>query len=752
MYHPFHYFFVRTPHSPFNSLKEEPFETKIRNPQVQEAIYVASPVLYAEMQKQLAEAISDTEEKQRIESSIYRYISRMSSRCTPFGLFAGCSIGEIDGDTTHILIKSFNRTTRLDMYFLCTLSQELSKLPEIKEKVRYYPNTTLYPLGKKYRYVEYQYIHSKRIHKVSSVDRSIYLDALLKTARKGASINELLNCLIERKIEPEEARGFIEELIDSQIIVSELSPSVTGDDYFSQMIHILKKLNISEGLLSALDAIQETLQKMDLPPNPLKGENGSDVDNHAAAKYPLGDLGVGYQQIIQKIKEIKVPYEEKFLFQVDMTGNVSEATLGKDIVDELQSAMVFLNKITLSGGNEALNQFQQAFYNRYEDREILLLEALDPEIGIGYPANRGAGDLSPLLENFPVPGNQGNGLQSSNFLSNLSKKVLDVHPNEIVLSDEDVKNSKIDWDDLPATIHTMFEIIKAGSEPLIYLTGFVGVSGAKLLARFAHTDEKIAQFVNDVAAKEQELMPDVLLAEIAHLPDSRVGNVLSRPHIRDYEILYLANSDLPENQLIYSSDLYLSVRKGKLCLRSKKLNKEIVPRLTNAHNYMNNTMPVYRFLCDMQQQQGRTGLYFNWGQLNNELSFLPRVRYKNTVLSLATWKIKTDEMKHLFTIKEDEKLLVETKKWMVKYPLPSKMLLADGDNELLIDWDDAQNIRALFSIIKKREMIILTEFLYDLENSVVRDENGNPYPNECIVAFYKDTPKSPNGDLKKSVK
>jgi len=722
MYNTFTSFFVRTPHLPFNSLKEEQFETKILNQKVQEAVYIASPILYAEMQKYLAGAISDAEEKQRIESSIYRYINRMSTRCTPFGLFAGCLAGSIIDGETYISVGDFHRTTRLDMYFLCALSQELSKLPEIKEKVRYHPNTTLYPLGKKYRYVEYQYINSKRIHRVSSVDRSVYLDILLKTARKEVTISELITCLIKQGIEQEEARGFIEELIDSQVIISELSPLVTGDDYFTQMIRILEGLNINGGLLSALKEIQVILKEID-----------------CFGLRPRNDEP--YQRIIQKIKEIKVPYEEKFLFQVDMTRDVSEATLGKDIVNELQSTMIFLNKITFGGGNDTLNQFQQAFYNRYEDREILLLEALDPEIGIGYPANRGAGDVSPLLENFPASGNQRAGSQL-NFLSGLSQKVLEVHKNEIVLSDEDVKNAKVNWDDLPPTIHTMFEIVKSGSnDPLIYLTGFTGVSGAKLLARFAHTDEKIAKSVKEVATKEQELMPDVLLAEIAHLPDSRIGNILSRPHIRDYEILYLANSDLPENQLIYLSDIYLSVRKGKLYLHSKKLNKEIIPRLTNAHNYWNNSMPVYRFLCDMQQQYGRTGLFFNWGQSVNELNFLPRVRYRNTILSLATWKIKTDEMKHLFTIKEDEKLLSDTKKLMEKYTFPSKMLLKDGDNELLIDWEDVRNIRALFSIIKKRDMIILTEFLYDPEKSVVRDENGDPYPNECIVAFYKDEKK-----------
>ncbi|MDR0863465.1 MAG: lantibiotic dehydratase family protein [Candidatus Symbiothrix sp.] len=724
MYNVLNSFFIRSPHLSIKELKEKLFEAKILSPCVQEAIYIASPVLYTELQKYLAGAITNTDERQRIESSLYRYINRMSSRCTPFGLFAGCSTGSIVGDNTTIVLKDYNRCTRLDMYFLCTLSQELSKLSEIREKIKYYPNTTLYPMGKKYRYIEYQYKNSGRIHRVSSVERSGYLYAILKKARKGVRLNEIMDFLVENGIDREECLAFIEELIDSQIIVNELSPSVTGDDYFALLIHILEELHINEVFLSSLKEIQAILHQLDF-------EQKNNIEL--------------YQNIIQKIEEIKIPYEENFLFQVDITRNVASATLGKDIINELQSAMVFLNKITSRTKNETLYQFQQAFYSRYEDQEIPLMEALDPEIGIGYPVNKSSGNLSPLLENFYIPGQVNQGMMSFQpdvFLSLLFKKTLEVlkqNEKEVVLSDEDVKKFTASWDDLPPTMYSMFEILKQGSDQLLlHLTGFSGASGANLFARFAHIDEKMNEMVNEIAAKEQELMPDILLAEIAHLPDSRVGNILSRPHIRDYEILYLANSDLPENRLIYMSDLFLSIRQGRIFLRSKKLNKEIVPRLTNAHNFRNNLMPVYRFLCDMQQQQGRVGLFFNWGYLNNELNFLPRVRYKNTILSLATWKVKTEEIKHLFAIKEKEKLLVETKKWREKYPLPQKMLLQDGDNELLVDWEDIRSIQALFSIIKKREMIILTEFLYDPENSIVKDNNGNPYLNECIVAFYKD--------------
>jgi hypothetical protein len=202
----------------------------------------------------------------------------------------------------------------------------------------------------------------------------------------------------------------------------------------------------------------------------------------------------------------------------------------------------------------------------------------------------------------------------NNFQALLHQKTVEVlsqNKQEIEFTDNDVKGIKEIWDDLPPTIFCMFEVLKCRNDKKrIKLTHFSGSCGANLLARFSHTDEEIEKFVREIVFKEQEITPGALFAEIAHLPDSRVGNILSRPHIRDYEIFYLANSDLPENRIIRMSDLTASVKNGQICLKSKKLNQEIIPRLTNAHNYRNNPMPVYKFLCDMQMKNGRGGLFF----------------------------------------------------------------------------------------------------------------------------------------------
>jgi len=448
-----------------------------------------------------------------------------------------------------------------------------------------------------------------------------------------------------------------------------------------------------------------------------------------------------YEHITEKIKELNVNFDEKFLFQVDVYNETDKNTLNSDIIKTLQQAMAFLNKITPNTPNETLTKFQTDFYSRYGDREIPFMEALDPEMGIGFPSGK-VNDISPLIDDFYLPPRPTQTTIKPNMLSALllekTLKCLSEGKKEITIEEDDIKNLKENWDDLPLTMHTLCEIISYDevNNPLMKISQFGGSCGANWLGRFCHTDVEIENLVNEITQKEQELMPDAIIAEIVHLPENRIGNIVSRPHIRKYELLYLSYSDLSEEHLIRLSDLTLSIKGGKLVIKSKKLNKEIIPRLTTAHNYHNNPMPVYRFLCEMQTVNQRSGIYFSWGHLQNELKFKPRVSYSNIILSPATWLVAVKDIKHLFDIEDDEKLLFEISKWRKTIDLPSIVLMPDGDNELYVDFENILTIKAFFAIIKKRQQINFAEFLHNSPNAIISSKKGK-YTNEFIFIFHK---------------
>lgn len=711
-------FVLRTPLLAFNK-RDSSLYSLLSKPLIKEAIFLASPVLSTELDKIDPAKISNYN---RLSYALNRYLRRMSTRCTPFGLFAGCTLGKADNYTKFVISDIVTRKTRLDMYFLYVLYDYLIRIPDIKYKIKYFPNNTLYRIDKKYRYVEYQSFESGRKYQIAEIERSVYMDKILSVASYyGADISSLTACLEAEAISKSEANQFIEDLINAQILIGELSQSVTGDDFLTQIIKLLEAIDYRDGLLVSLKEIERILMEIDIENNGLER----------------------YEKIKRTIEHMYIPFKESHLFQVDMFKEAIDVSLGVNIINEIQVVMDFLNKITPVRNNEMLKNFQQRFSERYEDREVPLLEVLDPDLGIGYSDSYESNNISPLVDDLFLPNKMGvNNEYITPFQSLLFKKVstcISNNQTEITLGNQDVKDFNSNWDDLPPTIYTMFEIIRSKSDDiLIKLNYFGGSCGANLLGRFAYADKSINQFVGDIIQKEQDLISNAILAEIVYLPESRVGNVLYRPHIREYEIPYMTYSAFPSKQLLHLSDLMISIRESRLVIRSKRLDREVVPRLTTAHNFSLSSMPIYRFLCDMQHPIGRRSIAFNWGNLiQKEFNFLPRVRYSNTILSPATWYVSVVEMELLFKIDDDEILIFEVTKFRKGKQMPHCVFMLDGDNELFVDWMNIIDVRSLFSIIKNRSVVVFNEFLFEPENAIAESTSG-VYLNECIVAFYKN--------------
>ena len=727
MYKAFQNFIFRSPLLPFQSVKdalggEDELFRILSDDKIQEAIFLGSPVLYTEIRKLLANNIKDDSERERIINSAVRYISRMSTRCTPFGLFAVCGLGTFEKKTQISLKDAGSRKTRLDMQYLYNLYVFITKETELKNKIKYYPNSSIYEVGSNIRYIETLYTGANRRYQISEVEGSTYLREILIKARNGYTIKNLVNFLCElcrHNISIEDGYNYINELIDSQLLIGELCQSITGDDFLERLINLIEKCGEEGFLLYSLKQIRDLLIELDTSPS-----------NH----YKI------YNDIISIIKSIDVPFEEKYLFQVDSFLLSHQATLNEQIIIDLHNCLLFLSAISRDN-NETLNQFKHDFFERYEEREIPLLEVLDPDIGLGYPSKSGGSNVSPIIDDLYIPNASGEKSSAlTAFQSFMLGKIVDAKGDkrkEIIFTEKDIDQSLKEEISLPSTIYTLIQIIKYDdNDQLIALNSFNGSSGANLLGRFAHLHPDLERSVREIVNKEKELFPEKILAEIVHLPESRIGNILARPHIRDYELLYMSTSDLNSDKLIYLSDVTLSLKHNKLTLNFKKNKKEIIPRLTTAHNFHNpQLMPVYRFLCDIQAQEGG-GVFFSWGKLDEMFSFLPRVRFNNIILSPAQWNIKTDDIRTIFSRKSEKEILSSIDVWRKGIDLPQEALLADGDNELYVDFGNIYSVKAFYSIIKRRNRFRLKEFLFDKQNALVKSEE-QPYLSECIISFYK---------------
>ena len=726
------HFIFRTPTLPFQLKKKskEDFLEFTKSVNFKESIYLASPVLYDELIKWHRGELKEEKEVEKLIISLYKYYSRMQSRCTPYGLFAGCSTGQWSDKNEISLSDVTPRDTRLDMNYLCALAQKLNAHPVILPVLLFYPNNSIYAFGGALRYIEYRYINNRRVHQITSVDDSDILQLILNKAKQGAKITELATLLLSDDINEdgditiEAAEEFVKELIDSQILVSELEPAVTGDEFIYQIIQTLKKLNASlnnpevNSIIQLLEKTEEQIKTIDT-------KIGNDVD--------------AYRTIYEQLKALNTTIEENQLFQTDLYKKTASSVLNVSIQKQLQETIVFLNKFFPNGENGNLKKFRENYYKQYETTELPLLEVLDTETGIGYISKDTSG-VNHLLDDMFIPGAQ---QQSYEIRWNRPQEILHerlfnaAKTNEysITLTDEDLKKMDNSSKSLPDTFPIMFRLI---DHEKIYFQSCGGSSAANLLGRFAHGSDEIHSIIKDITTREQEINNDKILAEIVHLPESRIGNILLRPVLRNYEIPYLGKSALPlENQLPLE-DLMVSVRNERIILRSKRLNKEIIPRLSSAHNFSFNALPAYQFLCDLQTQYfEKPGVGFNWGSLSNNFKFLPRAEYKGVILERAKWQLAKDDFKILLEDKKDD-YPKQVNEWLKQWNIPQYVVLVDSDNELLVNFDDAMSLKMFVSAIKKRDRITLEEFLFDTTNLLVKDNSKNGYTNEFIAVLLKD--------------
>ncbi len=434
--------------------------------------------------------------------------------------------------------------------------------------------------------------------------------------------------LITEEITQEEALEFIEELIDNQVLTSEIEPNVSGGDFLDILISVLQRIQVNEA--NILISIKNKLYEVD-----------QNIGNSISV----------YAEIEKLIAFFEIEYERKYLFQTDLY-HKGKATLSSYWKKELKTAFSFLNKITLAQKNTRLEKFKKAFNRRFEEEEIGLQYVLDSEIGIDYKQNSSLKGIHPYLDSLILPSSEK--YQSMNIELNpiqkfLNEKIQDAlleNLYKIELSDGDFGVEE-NWDDMPDTISFLTEIVSDNNEEKLFLNGSTTNSAATLLGRFCSEKSEVHKLTKMIADKEKSLNPEYILAEVIHLPEARIGNVIRRPTIRNYEIPYMAQSVLPEENQITLDDLYISLQNNRFVLRSKRLNKEVRPYLTNAHNYFHNTLPVYHFLSDLYSHEIRRSLHFDWGGLKDIYKFLPRVEYKNIILAKASWKISDKDIAFL---------------------------------------------------------------------------------------------------------
>lgn len=696
------YVFLRTPALSYVRYSTHPKEV-IKLHFFQVAIFFASQSLYNELKRyDFNYELLD----KKINITIQKYFNRMCFRPTPFGIFSAFTSLQWDSIANMqpcILSNNSSIYVNPDFQLMASIARKIGK-SEVME-IKYYSNTSIYNIKNERRYLTNYFDENqdKTDFLISSYKSDRLLNKILVFCNNGKSKNELLLWLKSLLETDEEIESYINELIDAGLLLSELSPNMAGEKYFDRITNVIIKNNLS---------VFNNILKYRFLINNIKHEQ---------------DINI--QSLIEVGSALNCERNLKSLFYVGYE-KYSQSLLDIKYQDYIREGLNCLDILTSDTISKSLVNFKRKYIAKFDSQEIPLLVALDREAGVGYEGlETNLSSSSSLLKDIHLD-HQSNNINVSwtpvheLFLFKISTNKDD---QTIVITDNDL--DKLDHKTnlkTPPSLSVLFRIY----DNKIWIEQAGGCTATSLLGRFTQFNNHILNATKHVELHERNHNKDIIFAEISCYTDEHAANINSNAGIREYEIPIGVHSTLSRDHIISLSDIIVSIIDDKIILRSKRLNKIIIPRLSSAYNYTRSDLSVYRFLCDLQYQ----GLKANYGidirSLLPGLSFYPRIEYKNCILSPAIWILSNDEINELYQATDKINSFNDLCK---RLKITKHFALTEGDNQLFFDCDNKASVDMFIQVINNKKSVVLQETFID-DSALVRDEQGKPYIAQFVAA------------------
>jgi lantibiotic biosynthesis protein len=663
----------------------------------------------------------------RLGGKVLRYLIRMATRPTPYGLFAGVALADFGPRTDLALApRPSRRHSRPDMGWLMNFAAGLESRPEVRRHLRFVANPCA-------RIRAGRLVLEERLPRKTdepkaevSVRATGAVCKALTLARVPIAYVELRDRLGEATgAEQAKVEKLLADLWEQTLLLTDLVPSFTITEPARRLAERLRCIDEARESYSALSSLLEELSAWD------------DLEPDLALP--------AYRQLAGRAEAL-AENEKQPSLQVDMWLRLQGRQLSGAVAEEVARAAELLLRLSPSPhGPPGLKARRRAFTARYnEGREVPLLELLDPAAGPGPPG--AAAD----------PANAGGHRSSrrNQVLLDLACHALRTRARVLELDDRILAELET-WLPDAATAPPSLDLyalvgarspsaIDAGEFQVVVGPNIGAIGAGRNLGRFAYfLGDDATRRLTIIARAEETATPGVLAAELVYGPRRfRWANVIVRPAIRRYEIHLGGRSPDGDATAIPLDELVVGMRAGRFYLRWPAADKEI--RITSGH--MLNTVDapdIARFLSDVGQD-GRPQLTgFHWGVAEG-FPFLPRVQSGRVVLRPAEWRIGPADKRRHFVSASPAGLCDDLARWREFGDVPHHVFLVQADNRLVLDLEDAAQADELLHEIRQLGeggSLLLQEVLPSFDQAWVEGPGGH-YFSEIVVPLVPTAPVS----------
>lgn len=659
--------------------------------------------------------------KESTKLTLFKYLTRMSTRTTPFANFSNISIQSYALEDDILIAEGSEIRVLYDMEWFLNLISEVEMDINVLTKLELQLNSSLY-------------LRRKRI----VLPYVVFKDSALrlKTGKKEINLNYVIEYLIEqfniyktirfdeliqkftikfKDIPISVITDFIISTIKEGILITELRELQSFEKPLANLIKKLRSKQVNNYILiKKLESIESIIHNA-----------------NSKRKLELDD----YKILIRKMREIAT--SNRYLNIISRHPSNCRIKLGKNKKDCFNELGKVLSAFTLFD-NETyeIQKYKEGFLDKFDEyAEVPLMVFLDNVDGMG--------NLYNSQEKFDTTE------KANKIKSYLLNKVINNKDDFIDLREKELDtflNNDNFYYSLKENLAINLIILKDKKDILFEIGPNFGSKSAF---------SSINRFYDILNKEEQDILNEFYSYE--KLDTSDKYEIIDLKEIGAYRsALNITGTKLNYDKFINingftkkDSDKCLSLaelkvgfnrRKNKLYIKNS--NGKLVKVVND--NMLNEATLSYisRFLIEVSngyETSPLEGLYF----VENFMDFdhIPEIRYKNFILGKEKWKI-SKKMVNNINFKEFEKIINQ---WVIENKINCRLTLKELDRLILLDLNKIESRIVLYKYLKNmdKDEEYLSKSYFNNHQNCYLQSNGNNFIGEIVVPYVLDNDKLP---------